>query len=167
VVSEPQFNTLVAAQAFFSDNTLDLGAVPSSSSLRLGINLDLITNATGSGFGEDFPLGATATVPSTNPVIAAPSSATVGVGQPGPIIPISISETGSNSGEAFTAVLADNSGALAANTNAPGGGGTITSSNGGKTLTIAGTLREVNADLTTLADADPSTAADTITVNAG
>ena len=39
-------------------------------------------------------------------------------------------------------------------------------SNGGKTLTIAGTLAQVNADLSTLTDDDASTASDTIAVNA-
>ena len=104
--------------------------------------------------------------PKTGPVITAPATATVGVGQPGPIAAVSIAEAGNTSGETFTTVLADTSGVLAANTGAPGGGGTITSSNGGRTLTIAGTLAEVNADLTTLTDTDALTAADTITVNA-
>ena len=47
-----------------------------------------------------------------------------------------------------------------------GGGGTITPSNGNKTLTIVGTLSQVNADLTTLADDDSSTSADTLSVSA-
>jgi hypothetical protein len=82
---------------------------------------------------------------------------------------VSVSETGNTttSGETFTAVLSDTNGVLSANTGGGGGGGTITPSNGGTTLTIVGTLAQVNADLTTLADADASTAADTITVNAG
>ena len=69
-------------------------------------------------------------------------------------------------GETFTAVLADTNGVLSANTGAAGGGGTITPSNGGKTLTIAGTLAQVNADLTTLTDTDAITPSDTITVTA-
>jgi hypothetical protein len=63
-------------------------------------------------------------------------------------------------------VLTDTSGVLAANTGATGSGGTITPSNGGTTLTIAGTLAQVNADLTTLSDTDATTPSDTITVNA-
>ena len=63
-------------------------------------------------------------------------------------------------------VLTDTNGVLAAASSAKGGGGTITPSNGGKTLTISGTLAQVNADLTTLTDTDGATAADTITVNA-
>src|SRR5208282_4831695 len=76
------------------------------------------------------------------------------------------SESGNTASESFTAVLADTNGVLSANTGATGGGGTITPSNGGKTLTIVGALSQVDADLTTLNDNDPSTAADTITLNA-
>src|SRR5208282_4018584 len=160
------FTTLATAQAFFTNDALDLGTFASTSNLSLAINFDLTTSATGSGFGENFLLGATMSPPPTQPVITAPSSATIGVGQPGPIAGVSIAESPTTSSETFTAVLADNSGVLAANIGVPGGGGTITSSNGGKTLTIVGILVEVNADLTTLTDTDASTAADTITISA-
>ena len=55
--------------------------------------------------------------------------------------------------------------AAAAATNVTGGGGTITGS-GTTDLTIAGTLTQVNADLTTLTDAETSLASDSIAVNA-
>ena len=100
------------------------------------------------------------------PSIAAPSSATVGVGQPGAIAGVSLSESPTTSGEAFTATLSDTNGVLAANTGATGGGGTITPSNGGTTLTIAGTLAQVDADLTTLTDTDATAGSDTINVSA-
>ena len=108
----------------------------------------------------------TVTPQSGAPSITAPATATVGVGQTSPISGVSVAETPTTTGETFTAVLADTNGVLSANTSATGGGGTITPSNGGKTLTISGTLAQVNADLTTLTDNDASTAADTITVNA-
>jgi plastocyanin len=63
-------------------------------------------------------------------------------------------------------VVADGNGGLSANTSAIGGGGTIAASNSGKRLTITGTLAQVDADLTALADDDATTTADTITVNA-
>ena len=69
-------------------------------------------------------------------------------------------------GETSQVTLSDNAGVLSANTGATGGGGTITPSNGGKTLTIAGRLCQVNADLTTLADTDATTASDVISVSA-
>ena len=102
---------------------------------------------------------------SGTPVITAPTTATLGVGQPAAISGVSISESPITSGDAFTAVLTDTNGLLSANTSASGGGGTITSS-GTTSLTIAGTLAQVNADLTTLTDTDATTPSDTITVNA-
>ena len=63
-------------------------------------------------------------------------------------------------------MLTDTGGVLSATAAAAGGGGTVTPSNGGTTLTISGTLAQLNADLTTLTDDDATTAADTITVNA-
>jgi hypothetical protein len=79
-----------------------------------------------------------------------------------------VSEIGNTttSGETFTVTVSDGAGVLAANTGATNGGGTITPSNANMTLTISGTLAQVNADLTTLTDNDASTAADAITVNA-
>src|SRR5208282_5229463 len=100
------------------------------------------------------------------PVIAAPASATVAQNQASAISGISLSESGNTASESFTAVLADTNGVLSANTGATGGGGTVTPSNGGKTLTIIGSLTQVNADLTTLADTDATLASDTITENA-
>ena len=100
------------------------------------------------------------------PVISAPASATVGLNQATPISGVSISELPSITGETFTVTLTDANGVLSAETGAPGGGGTITPSNGGTTLTIAGTLAQVNADLTTLTDDDPTAGSDPITVNA-
>jgi len=101
------------------------------------------------------------------PTITAPASTTVGIGQAGAISGISVAESPTISGESFTVTLADIDGLLSANTNASGGGGTISPSNGGKTLTIQGTLAQVNADLTTLSDTEATTASDTIAINAG
>ncbi|MGD0432151.1 MAG: SdrD B-like domain-containing protein [Acetobacteraceae bacterium] len=102
------------------------------------------------------------------PAISAPASANVAQNLATKISPITVSETGNTttSGETFTVVVSDGAGVLAANTGATNGGGTITPSNAGKTLTIAGTLTQVNADLTTLTDDDTSVAADTITISA-
>jgi uncharacterized repeat protein (TIGR03803 family) len=99
-------------------------------------------------------------------VITTPTTATVQQNRATAITGVSISEAPTTSGETFTAVLADSNGVLAANTGAAGGGGTITQSNANTTLTITGSLSQVDADLTTLTDTDPSTAADKITINA-
>ena len=105
-------------------------------------------------------------VSATPPSITAPGTATVGAGQPCPISGISVSETPTTTGETFTVVLTDTNGVLSASTATTGGGGTITPSNGGATLTISGTLAQLNADLTTLTDNDAMAGSDTITVNA-
>src|SRR5271166_2008693 len=90
--------------------------------------------------------------------ITLPPSVTVGVGQPDPITGVSIAESPSTSGETFTVILSDTNGVLAAT------GGT--QSNGGKTLTVTGSLSQVNADLAALTDTDPTTPSDTITITA-
>jgi len=81
---------------------------------------------------------------------------------------VSVSETGNTttSGETFTVVVSDGSGLLTAITGVSGGGGTITSSNNNKTLTIVGTLSQVDADLTTLTDDESSTNPDTLSLSA-
>ena len=129
---------------------------------------DTITLNTTDSFGNAAAQTTTAITVNGLPVITAPTVATVAQNTATTISGVSVSETGNTttSGETFTAVVADGAGVLTANTSATGGGGTITPSNGGKTLTITGTLTQVDADLTTLADADASTAADTITVDA-
>ncbi len=81
---------------------------------------------------------------------------------------VSVSETGGTSGEIFTVTVSDTHGMLSANTSADGrrrhdqrhDGGTGTS------LTIVGTLSQVNADLTTLTDTDTTPGTDNITVTA-
>ena len=98
--------------------------------------------------------------------IAAPGSATVGAGQARGISGVSLSEMPTTGGETFTVVLSDTNGVLSANTGGSGGGGTITPGNGGKTLTISGSLAQVDADLATLADLDGTTPSDTISIGA-
>ena len=78
---------------------------------------------------------------------------------------MSLSESGSTSDETFTVTLSDGHGKLSATTSAEGGGGSISGS-GTTSLTITGTLSQVNADLATLSDTDPSSGSDTITLTA-
>jgi hypothetical protein len=117
------------------------------------------------GVASSIATNSTVTVSSGagTPSIAAPGTVTLGIGQSLAISPVSIAESPTTGGETFTAIVSDNHGILSANTGATNGGGTITPSNGNKTLTISGTLAQVNADLTTLADTDSTTPSDTIT----
>ena len=89
------------------------------------------------------------------PVITAPSTATVALNQATKITGVSLSENGSTSDESFTVTLSDGHGKLSATTSAEGGGGSISGS-GTTSLTITGSLSQVNADLATLSDTDPS-----------
>jgi hypothetical protein len=98
------------------------------------------------------------------PVIAETTPAqTIGVNQTDPIIGVSLSESGNTSGEIFTVTLLDSHGVLSA-TDTGGVGNTVSSP--GTTLTISGTLTEVNADLATLTDTDGTAGTDNITVTA-
>ena len=86
---------------------------------------------------------------------------TLGVNQPGSITGVSVTESGSTTGsETFTVTLSDNNGDLSANSSGSGGGGIITGF--GTTLTISGTLSQVNSrHLATLQDTDPARRAPT------
>ena len=99
------------------------------------------------------------------PMISVPGAQTLSQGQSTAIPNVSVSETGNATGETFTVTLTDTSGDLSANTLATGGGGTITGA-GTTDLVISGTLGQLNADLTTLTDADATAGSDTITANA-
>ena len=56
VLSE-DFSSLAAANAFFANHAVDLGAVPQSSDLAVVVTFDLTTSTANSGYGEDFLLG--------------------------------------------------------------------------------------------------------------
>ena len=89
------------------------------------------------------------------PVITAPNAITLNQDQTTPIPDVSLSESGDTSKETFTVSLADANGLLSTD-----GYGPTTS------LTITGSLAEVNDELATLADSDPTPSSDTITINA-
>ena len=91
------------------------------------------------------------------PVITAPSSETFAVNKATGIPNVSLSESGSTSSETFTVTVSDTNGNLSATTS-----GTDTVSGSGHSLTISGTLSDVNATLATLSDTDPTVGPDTI-----
>ncbi len=98
------------------------------------------------------------------PVVAATATITaqtLGVNQATTITGVSVSESGATAGEIFTVTLADNAGQLSAT--ATGGGDTVSGS-GTTSLTIVGTLSQVNSDLATLSDSDGTAGADMITL---
>jgi hypothetical protein len=91
--------------------------------------------------------------------ITGPAAATVGQGQATAISGVNLSESGNTAGETFTVTLADANGALSATGSGVSGDGTTS-------LTITGSLTQVNSDLATLTDTDATTPSDTITLNA-
>ena len=98
------------------------------------------------------------------PIIAAPPAINLDQGVSAAIPGVTISDADALSGETYTVTLADVAGLLSANTGA-GGGGTVTGS-GTTSLTITGTLAQVNADLTTLSIADSALAGNSISLTA-
>ena len=144
-------NTVILSGSGATSATLTFAAAPPT-----GEGLDLAPDGSG---GTLVYLVRTGT-----PSISAPPTATVGVNQADPLGGITIAETPASAGETFTLTLSDGSGQLSANTGATDGGGTITPSGGGTTLTISGTLLQVNADLTTLTDTVSTTPSDTVSL---
>ena len=136
-------------------------ALGTLSFLSNNVGPDQIDVATSDGRGgsDDHKIAVTVT-PSTNVPfsIVAPSAAILGVNQPG-FLGIKLAESPTTAGETFSISISDANGALSASTQVPGGGGTIVNS-GANTLTISGTLDQVNADLTTLTDTNTSTKPD-------
>jgi RHS repeat-associated protein len=120
---------------------------------------DTITiNATDGNGGTATPKQIAITV-NGPPAIAAPTSTAVALNRATAVHGISLSESGNTSNETFTVTLADANGHLSASGSGVSGSGTTS-------LTISGSLSQVNADLATLTDADATNAPDTITVNA-
>ena len=92
------------------------------------------------------------------PVVTAPASVSVAQASATAIPGVSVAESGDSSAETFTATLSDTNGVLSAT-------GAGVSGSGTNSLTITGSLAQVNADLATLSDTDPSSAPDTIHVS--
>jgi hypothetical protein len=119
---------------------------------------DTITlNATDS-FGNTAAPKSVAVTVNGLPVTTAPKVAVVTAGTATAISGISISETGTTTGETFTVKLTDANGLLSAT-------GTGVTGSGTKALTITGSLAQVNADLATLTDNDATVAEDTISIS--
>ena len=123
----------------------------------------IVLNATGSNAGgysaarpvETLTITGTVLAANVAPIIAAPGSLLLQQGAARALTGVSVTDSDGAPGEMYSVELADAAGLLTANTGAAGGGGTITGS-GTTTLTLSGTLAEVNADLTTLSVTDAS-----------
>jgi hypothetical protein len=144
------FTSLSAAQAYFGDNTADLGGVPAGGSDTLSVVLDLATDAQYTQFGVQFLVAAAASVP----VLSVPAAQAVHTGQGSAIGGISITDSAAT----VTVTLTDGSGTLSAT----GAGVSGTAHD----LVISGSAAQVNADLATLSFLGAAPGADTIGVSA-
>jgi hypothetical protein len=128
-----------------------------------------ITGANGDVFGifSDLHGGSEIVINALNaiPVPIAPSSLAIAQSVITPISGVGVADTDAvSASESIKVILTDLVGVLSANTNAPGGGGTISGNLAGTQLTIVGSLDQVNADLTTLAYVTASTGTDSIDI---
>ncbi len=99
------------------------------------------------------------------PVTTVPRSLLIQRGVTTAISGISIANSDAiSTAETVRVVLTDTNGKLSASTTAPGGNGSVITGSGTKRLTIAGTLDQVNADLSTLTYLDKASGADSIDV---
>jgi hypothetical protein len=124
-----------------------------------GIGDDTIALEASNSFGGSAaPQTVAVQSPGLVPVIAAPASVTVAEGAATAVSGVGVSEIAAASGETFTVTVSDTHGLLAATGGVSGGGTT--------SLTISGTLSEVNAALATLTDTENVAGDDTITLGA-
>ena len=134
--------------------------IPSSDSSGLSAGtLSVTAQATDQYGNQSLPSTQSFTISGAAPVLAVPGPLTVALNQPTKITGVSLAETGSTGDETFTVTLTDSHGHLSAS--GQGVSGSTTTS-----LTITGSLQQVNADLATLTDTDPTSGSDPITVTA-
>ena len=168
---------------FAADDTLDLGNMNATSAtptadgpnttltVALGGGGSLTYTLLGNYTNDTFHVGHSGgdslisfAVNALTPELSAPTSATIEEGAPYDFTSVGLAETGAASDETFTVTLSDSYGHLSANAPAQGGG-TIFGS-GTTSLSISGTLSQVNTALSTLTDTSDSTVDDAITLNA-
>ena len=152
------FSSLAAAESFFANDAINLGTVPDAAGTQVQVSLDVNSATKGFGFAGEFVLGATDG--SAPPTVTAPASLMVAKSEA--IGGVSVAESNPlTGGETVTVVLQDHTGALSVTA----GQGTI-GGNATTHLTLTGTVAQVNADLATLAFADPTKVADVIQIQA-
>ncbi len=153
------FTSLAAAEAFFSNNVLNLGAVPEMAGDTVQMSLDVTSATAGFGFADQFVVGATDGSPP--PVLTAPTSVTVEAGKPKLVSGVSVNEPDPLTGsQTVTVVVLDHSGLLSvtAGQGVIGGQGTTR-------ITLVGTVAQVNADLATLTYVESIASDDTIVIS--
>jgi hypothetical protein len=154
------FTTQAAAQSFFADDAIDLGAVSAVDGLTMQISETMVTSTSGDAFDNEMVLGATGGYGA--PVFAGPAAIARPTASPEAVSGVSLSEIGNQTGESYSVTADDNFGTLALIQS----GADVVTGSGSTSLTITGTLVDVNAALATLTDTDAASRADTIMWNA-
>ncbi len=153
-VVDENFTAAAAAQGYFSNRLLDLGAVLPVASLVVTFRFDLTSSSADNGFGQRFVFGTdNANRPPVNTV---PGVQTGQAGSVRPIAGVSINDPDAALGESFTTTLTAASGILATKATA----GVVGS--GTAALKITGTLASVNAALASLSILAGKAGSDTI-----
>jgi hypothetical protein len=102
-IFDQKFTTLSAAQAFFTNDALDLGTLPSGPNQVIDFNFSLTTSASGAGFGAQFLLGTTGPL-LTGQVV--PNTATEDMALPGTTTVATFTDTNlSDTASSFTATI--------------------------------------------------------------
>ena len=134
--------------------------IPSSDATSLATGTLAVTAQATDQYGnQSLPSMLSFTIAAAAPVLTVPGAQTVGLNHATAIAGVSLAESGSSGDETFTVTLTDTHGLLSASGQGVSGSGTTK-------LTITGSLEQVNADLATLSDTDPSSGSDTITLTA-
>ncbi len=120
---------------------------------------DPITISAVDSFGNAAAGKAIAVTVNGAPAITAPSIWTTALSQASPLNGVGVTESGNPSGDSFTVTVSDTTGLLSATGAGVLGAGTTS-------LTISGSLAQVDGALSTLTDLDNTQAPDTITISA-
>ena len=155
VVSQ-NFASVAAANAYFGDQALNLGAVTPVSNLVVTFNLELTSTTEGAGYGVQYLFGTTnGNLP---PVNAVPGAQSGLAGLLRPVGGVSVADPDGQPAEVFTTTLSSAS-TLLSTTETTGVTGSGTTS-----LVITGTLAEVNAALAALSIQSNVGGSDTVTI---
>jgi VCBS repeat-containing protein len=152
--------TTLTITGSLSDVSSDLATLTDTNGT---VGSDPITLTANDSRGNSAALQTVSVTVNDVPVITVPSEAqTIGVSEATKISGIHLSETGNTSGRIFTVTLTDSHGVLSANTVGDGDMAIVS----GTTLTITGSLSDVNSDLATLTDTNGTVGPDPITLTA-
>jgi hypothetical protein len=126
------------------------------------VGSDTIALKVTDSFGNAASAQSIAVTANAPPVVTVPGAQTIVAGVSTAISGVKLTETGKTTApESFTATLADTNGALSVTAN----GATVTG-NGTTTVTITGSLTQVDAALASLSDTDATAGVDAISLNA-